>query len=173
MAKRPIAKPKSEVQPDFKVQAIILSRFDVMQYAVGAEEKERRLGLDCLITPVSAADEADENGDSVYYSSACFRCVREGDEERTSVQMVSMYSFAFSCKSNRPEHLELISRNVAATSVWSQFMSVFSLANAQMRARMPLLPPAPNELQQRSTEELGDMFSVFAPSEEADAQPEG
>lgn len=168
MAKKPASKLKSELSPQFEVQAIILSRFDVMQFPNAADETERRLGLDCFITPVAAAEETDEKGTSIYYGSACYRCSRDGDEERTAVRMAAMYSFAFSCDSDVQEHLDQVSRTVASTSVWSQFMNLFGVANTQMRSRLPLLPPVSGSLQQCSVEEIVELFSAFVPSDNAE-----
>lgn len=161
MAKRPASKTKQELIPSHQVQAMVLSRFDALQYLNAADDAKVKLALDCFITPVGEAEETDDKGVSLYYGSVCFRCGREGDEENTNVRMAAMYSFAFSCASKIPEQVELASRSVASTSVWSQFMSMFGLANAQMRSRMPLLPPDPGSLELRPLEDLVDVFSAF------------
>jgi hypothetical protein len=164
MAKRPPKKAVEEMQPRYKVQAVVLSRFDTLQYLNNSSDRQR-LALDCYITSVGHSEDADENGAPLYYGSVCFRCGREGDKEHTTIRMAALYSFAFSCATNSPEQVEIASRSAASTSVWSHFMGLFGLANAQMRSRMPLLPPDPGDMELRPLEELVDIFSAFGREE--------
>ena len=74
--------------------------------------------------------------------------------------MTAMYSVLFRSPGGSLEEVAQISKDAVSSAAWMSFYNIFTLANGQMRTKMPVLPFARGaEIQ--DMEHLLEAFDIF------------
>lgn len=170
MAKKSQTSAENNI-PQIEVEAILLTRFDSLQFHVDAGDTEEATPyIDVLSSPPTATD--DSKAEGVYYGNVTFSCGRAASSNRTAVHAAAMYSFAFKTTARGEAAAQVASDIAASTTIWSHFVNLFGIVNMQMRSRLPILPSAPPSVKHATMDELIEVFDTFStePKSETDVE---
>ncbi|UXN69888.1 hypothetical protein N8A98_22215 [Devosia neptuniae] len=141
----------------------MLSRFECIQFPPEETEKKKL----SFYLAVSRAEEGHEAG--VYFSQVLCKCQRMGDPDLSESYYVAMYNVLYNASGSDLDEVTERTKTTVAASAWFHFVSLFSVANAQMKTRMPDLPTAPRDVDVKTIDELVSAFDFL----EADEVAEG